>query len=91
MLACQALMNMMVAVGLMPVTGQPLPLISRGGTSILVNCTYIGIILGVSRYANELKAEKEKEEAEQEQMKETVLNVLKVTKQNNNIEQGEHL
>jgi cell division protein FtsW len=45
----QAFTNMMVAVGLLPVTGQTLPLISRGGTSILISCIYIGIILGVSR------------------------------------------
>ena len=33
------------------VTGQPLPLISQGGTSILINCVYIGMILSISRYA----------------------------------------
>jgi len=41
----------MVAVGLAPVTGQPLPLISRGGTSSVLNCIYIGVILSVSRSA----------------------------------------
>lgn len=51
MFVVQALFNMLVAVGLMPVTGQPLPLISRGGTSTIVNCAYIGIILSVSRSA----------------------------------------
>ena len=50
MLVSQAILNMMVAVGLCPVTGQPLPLISKGGTSTLVNCAYIGMILSVSRY-----------------------------------------
>lgn len=49
-LVTQAIFNMMVAVGLAPVTGQPLPLISRGGTSTLINCVYISIILSVSRY-----------------------------------------
>lgn len=53
LMVSQAMMNMMVAVGLFPVTGQPLPLISKGGTSILVNCIYIGMILSVSRDANE--------------------------------------
>lgn len=48
----QALANMSVAVGLIPVTGQPLPLISRGGTSTLINCIYIGMILSVSRFEN---------------------------------------
>lgn len=46
----QALVNMSVAVNLIPVTGQTLPLISRGGTSTLVNCIYFGIILSISRY-----------------------------------------
>ncbi|MGL5937893.1 MAG: FtsW/RodA/SpoVE family cell cycle protein [Phocaeicola sp.] len=58
----QAMVNMMVSVGLFPVTGQPLPLISRGGTSILMNCIYIGMILSASRYAQEKEEEsKEKE------------------------------
>jgi Bacterial cell division membrane protein len=48
----QAMSNMAVAVGILPITGQPLPLISRGGTSMLVTCVYIGIILSVSRYEN---------------------------------------
>ncbi len=48
----QALINMAVAVNLIPVTGQPLPLISRGGTSTLITCIYIGIILSVSRFEN---------------------------------------
>ena len=51
MLTTQAFFNMMVAVGLAPVTGQPLPLISRGGTSTIMNCIYIGIILSVSYWA----------------------------------------
>ena len=55
LLVTQAMMNMLVAVGLMPVTGQPLPLISRGGTSTLINCFYIGAILSVSRYARQAK------------------------------------
>jgi cell division protein FtsW len=51
LLVTQALFNMLVAVGWVPVTGQPLPLISKGGTSTLINCAYIGAILSVSRYA----------------------------------------
>jgi cell division protein FtsW len=38
-----------VAVGLIPVTGQPLPLLSMGGTSLLFTGMSIGIILSVSR------------------------------------------
>lgn len=48
MLVTQAMFNMMVAVGLAPVTGQPLPLISKGGTSTIINCAYIGAMLSVS-------------------------------------------
>ena len=51
MLVLQASFNMMVAVGIAPVTGQPLPLISRGGTSTIINCAYIGAMLSVSRSA----------------------------------------
>ena len=51
LLVSQALFNMAVAVGLAPVTGQPLPLISKGGTSSIINCVYIGAILSVSRSA----------------------------------------
>ena len=51
LLVIQALFNMLVAVGLAPVTGQPLPLISRGGTSTIINCLYLGIILSISRTA----------------------------------------
>lgn len=61
LLVIQATFNMMVAVGLAPVTGQPLPLISKGGTSTIINCAYIGAILSVSRSAK-MKAEKENEE-----------------------------
>lgn len=49
MITCQALISMLVAVGLGPVTGQPLPLISRGGTSVLITSVYFGIMMGVSR------------------------------------------
>ncbi|MDY7394525.1 FtsW/RodA/SpoVE family cell cycle protein [Aureibaculum sp. 2210JD6-5] len=44
----QALINMAVAVGLFPVTGQPLPLISTGGTSIWMTCFALGVVLSVS-------------------------------------------
>ena len=55
LLVTQAMFNMLVAVGIMPVTGQPLPLISKGGTSTLINCAYIGMVLSISRHVNELK------------------------------------
>ena len=62
LLVSQAMLNMMVAVGLFPVTGQPLPLISKGGTSTLINCAYIGMILSVSRYVAEKEEQKKQEE-----------------------------
>lgn len=49
LLAIQAMLNMAVAVGLVPVTGQPLPLVSMGGTSLLFTGISFGIILSVSR------------------------------------------
>ena len=55
MMVIQALVNMAVAVGLFPVTGQTLPLISRGGTSIVMTSFSIGLILSVSRYVEHLK------------------------------------
>jgi len=69
MIMLQALVNMAVSVGLMPVTGQPLPLVSRGGSSILVTCVFIGIILSVSRFENPrgvLQEEAIEEEFEEE-------------------------
>ncbi len=55
-LVFQALINMAVAVNLFPVTGQPLPLLSMGGTSIWFTMVAMGIILSVSR-SNEDKTE----------------------------------
>lgn len=51
LLVSQAMFNMAVAVGLAPVTGQPLPLVSKGGTSSIINCIYVGVILSISRSA----------------------------------------
>ena len=74
----QALINMMVSVGLLPVTGQPLPLISMGGTSILFTGAAFGIILSVSREVRrqeELQTQKiaEKKTVETEPVEESVL------------------
>lgn len=62
----QALVHMAIVTGLFPVSGQPLPLISKGGTSVLVMSVAIGIMLSVSRYATrqkEGKSERENDEA----------------------------
>ena len=54
-LVFQAMINMGVAVGLLPVTGQPLPLVSMGGTSLWFSSLAIGIILSVSREVEEME------------------------------------
>ena len=59
LIVIQAFINMAVAVHLIPVTGQPLPLISRGGTSTMLTCFYFGIILSVSRFGAGMDNEKE--------------------------------
>ncbi|MDR2140058.1 MAG: FtsW/RodA/SpoVE family cell cycle protein [Tannerella sp.] len=51
LIVTQALIHMAVNVGMIPVTGQPLPLISRGGTSTMLTCVYIGIMLSISHYS----------------------------------------
>ncbi len=51
MVAFQALFHMAIVTGFFPVSGQPLPLISKGGTSILTTSIAIGVMLSVSRYA----------------------------------------
>ena len=51
----QALVHMAIVTGLFPVSGQPLPLISKGGTSVIVMSVAIGIMLSVSRHATRQK------------------------------------
>ena len=53
MITVQALVNMGVSVRLFPTTGQPLPLVSYGGTSLLFTCLSLGIMLAVSRVAQQ--------------------------------------
>jgi cell division protein FtsW len=53
LLVFQALTNITVAVGLLPVTGQPLPLISMGGTSLIITFGSLGIVLSISRSLSE--------------------------------------
>lgn len=64
MIAIQAILNMLVAVGLFPVTGQTLPLVSWGRSSVLIMSFSIGAILGVSRIVN---ARMKKEELPEEE------------------------
>ena len=67
----QALVNMAVAVQLFPVTGQPLPLISSGGTSIWMTCLAIGIIQSV-RIGSEISEDEIDENNPLEILKETI-------------------
>lgn len=57
LITVQAAVNMSVAVGLIPVTGQPLPLISRGGSSIIVTSIYFGMMISISRFAKKRQTE----------------------------------
>ena len=68
----QALINMAVAVELFPVTGQTLPLISSGGTSIWMTCLAIGIILSVSAKREEIKEQENIEDNPLEILAETI-------------------
>ncbi|HSK12374.1 MAG TPA: putative peptidoglycan glycosyltransferase FtsW [Phnomibacter sp.] len=62
-LVIQALINMAVNVGLFPITGVTLPLVSMGGTSFLFTCFAIGIILSISRHIQQLEGVEEHDAA----------------------------
>lgn len=64
MITCQAFISMAVAVGLGPVTGQPLPMITLGGTSTLATALYFGIMMAVSREQNQIKGQQDEAKAE---------------------------
>lgn len=59
MIVVQAMVNMAVAVGIFPVTGQTLPLVSMGGSSMLFTSIALGIILSISRNLNETEPDEE--------------------------------
>lgn len=71
MITFQALINMAVVVNLLPVTGQPLPMISMGGSSLLFTCVALGIIQSVSRG---IKNQEEKVEELAEEQKDQHVN-----------------
>ncbi|KWW27864.1 MAG: cell division protein FtsW, partial [bacterium P201] len=57
----QAMVNMGVSIGLLPVTGQPLPFVSMGGTSLMATGLILGMILSVTRSMEEEEMTKEQE------------------------------
>ena len=59
MITTQALINMLVVVGAIPVTGQPLPFVSKGGTSIFITCIYLGMRQSVARYSSQANENEE--------------------------------
>lgn len=76
LIVLQAMFNMLVAVGIIPVTGQPLPMISKGGTSTLINSAYIGLILAVSRYVDNQEEAQAKEAEKQNEVKAAAVSLL---------------
>lgn len=76
LIVLQAMFNMLVAVGIIPVTGQPLPMISKGGTSTLINSAYIGLILAVSRYVDNQEEAQAEEAEKQNEVKAAAVSLL---------------
>lgn len=76
LIVLQAMFNMLVAVGIIPVTGQPLPMISKGGTSNLINSAYIGLILAVSRYVDNQEEAQAEEAEKQNEVKAAAVSLL---------------
>ena len=76
LIVLQAMFNMLVAVGIIPVTGQPLPMISKGGTSTLINSAYIGLILAVSRYVDNQEEAQAEETEKQNEVKAAAVSLL---------------
>ncbi|MDE6351859.1 MAG: FtsW/RodA/SpoVE family cell cycle protein [Muribaculaceae bacterium] len=72
MIVLQALFHMAIVTGVFPVSGQPLPLISKGGSSILITSIAFGIMLSVSRFATQSKAKKQDADPEAELLPEEV-------------------
>src|SRR5690606_25513710 len=75
----QALINMAVAVELLPVTGQTLPLISAGGTSIWMTCVSIGIILSVTKKDEEVTQDAEESKKREEALQRIIDKEIEVS------------
>jgi len=82
----QAIINMGVAVELLPVTGQPLPLISSGGTSIWMTCIAIGIILSVTKKEEEVALDLEEKRKRDEALQQIIEAQISLNEENESIE-----
>jgi cell division protein FtsW len=86
----QAFVNMGVAVELLPVTGQPLPLISSGGTSIWMTCIAIGVILSVTKKDEEILLDKKEQEQREAILKDIIDREVALQANESNIEKEDY-
>lgn len=84
----QALINMAVAVELLPVTGQTLPLISSGGSSVWMTCIAIGIILSVTKKEEEIAEELQEKQKREEALQRLIDKQLKEEEEAGNEEEN---
>ena len=85
----QALVNMGVAVELLPVTGQTLPLISAGGTSIWMTCAAIGVIISVTKKEEEVAADLLESEKRNEALQRIIDKEIELEEQQDKETKGE--
>lgn len=84
----QALINMAVAVELLPVTGQTLPLISSGGSSVWMTCIAVGIILSVTKKEEEIAEELQEKQKREEALQRLIDKQLKEEEEAGNEEEN---
>ncbi len=84
----QALINMAVAVELLPVTGQTLPLISSGGSSVWMTCIAVGIILSVTKKEEEIAEELQEKQKREEALQRLIDKQLKEEEEAENEEEN---
>ena len=85
----QALINMAVAVELLPVTGQTLPLVSSGGTSIWMTCVAIGVILSVTKKEEEVALDEEEKIKRETALKRIIDREIEIEELKNNKDEEE--
>ena len=85
----QALINMAVAVELLPVTGQTLPLVSSGGTSIWMTCVAIGVILSVTKKEQEVALDEEEKIKRETALKRIIDREIEIEELKNNKDEEE--